>query len=55
MFYLLDNFAKCLPPSSIRLWVQTPPPAPLFNIPHLMHRFLIFYTELIWKKYSDFL
>jgi hypothetical protein len=53
MFYWLDNFVRCL--SSIRVWVQTPPPAPLFNdIPHLLHHFLIFYTELIWKKCRDF-
>ena len=22
--------------------------------PHLVHRFLIFYAELIWKKWRDF-
>jgi hypothetical protein len=34
MFYWLDSFAQCLPPhpSSIRVWVQTPPPALFFNI-----------------------
>jgi hypothetical protein len=35
MFYWLDSFTQCLPPFfpfSIRVWVQTPPPAPLFNI-----------------------
>jgi hypothetical protein len=53
MFYWLDSFVWCL--SSIRVWVQTPPLALLFNdIPHLLHRFLIFYTELIWKKCRDF-
>jgi hypothetical protein len=37
------------------VWVQTSPPAPPFNIPHLLHRFLIFYAELIYKKCRDFL
>jgi hypothetical protein len=36
------------------VWVQTPPPASFLNIPHLLHHFLIFYAELIWKKYRDF-
>jgi hypothetical protein len=45
MFYWLDSFAQCL--------------SPFFHHgvgskPHLLYRFLTFYTELIWKKYRDF-
>jgi hypothetical protein len=45
MFYWLDSFPQCLPahPSSIRVWVQTPPTV-----------FLIFYAELILNKSRDF-
>jgi hypothetical protein len=39
-------------PSFIRVWVQIPTLAPIFNITHLLHRFLTFYAELIWKKLS---
>jgi hypothetical protein len=38
----------------MRVWVQTPTLAPTFNITHILHHFLTFYAEFIWKKCKDF-
>jgi hypothetical protein len=54
MFYWLNNFVQCLPPFFHQGVGLNPTSCTTFNIPHLIHRFLIFYTELILKKYKDF-
>jgi hypothetical protein len=41
----LDSFAQCVPP----FFHQGEG-----SKPHLLHRFLTFYAELIWKKCRDF-